>query len=97
MLNKLIFLFKAKNPLHLVKIFIIFGLSGSLSVFLSDPILKIIKLDEIFSFYPVYILIRLIIIFPLYQLILFALALIFGEYAYFKKFFQNFFNYFRYR
>ena len=97
MLNKLIFLFKAKNLVHLIKIFIIFGLAGSLSVFLSDPILKIIKLDEIISFYPVYILIRLIIIFPLYQLILFAIAFIFGEYAYFKKFFQKFFNYFRYR
>ena len=97
MLNKLILLFNAKNPLHLVKIFIIFGLAGSLSVFLSDPILKIIELDEIISFYPVYILIRLIIIFPLYQLILFVVAFIFGEYAYFRKFFQKFFNYFRYR
>ena len=97
MLNKLIFLFKAKNIVHLVKIFIIFGLAGSLSVFLSDPILKIIKLDEIISFYPVYILIRLIIIFPLYQLILFAVAFIFGEYTYFKKFLEKFFNYFMYR
>ena len=97
MINKLILLFKAKNPLHLVKIFIVFGLAGSLSVFLSDPILKIIKIDEIISFYPVYILIRLIIIFPLYQLILFAVAFIFGEYAYFRKFFQKIFNYFNYR
>ena len=57
----------------------------------------IIKLDEIISFYPVYILIRLIIIFPLYQLILFAVAFIFGEYTYFKKFFHKFFNYFKFR
>ena len=96
MLNKLILLFKAKILVHLVKIFFLFGLAGSLSVFLSDPILKIIKIDEIISFYPVYILIRLIIIFPLYQLILFAVAFIFGEYAYFRKFFQKFFNYFKY-
>ena len=97
MLNKLIFLFKAKNLVHLVKIFIVFALAGSLSVIISEPILKIIKLNQIISFYPVYILIRLIIIFPLYQLILFAVAFIFGEYAYFRKFFQKFFNYFRYR
>ena len=97
MLNKLIFLFKAKNLVHLIKIFIIFGLAGSLSVFLSDPILKIIKLDEIILFYPIYILIRLIIIFPLYQLILFTVAFIFGEYTYFKRFFQKFFNYFKFR
>ncbi len=97
MLNKLIFLFKANTFFHLIKIFIIFGLAGSLSVFLSDPILKIIKLDEIISFYPIYILLRLIIIFPLYQLTLFAIAFIFGEYNYFKKFFQKFFNYFKFR
>ena len=75
----------------------IFGLAGSLSIFLSDPILKIIKLDEIISIYPIYILIRLIIIFPLYQLTLFAIAFIFGEYTYFKKFFQKFFSYFKFR
>ena len=96
MINKLIFLFKANTFLHLIKIFTIFGLAGSLSVFLSDPILKIIKLDEIISFYPIYIFIRLIIIFPLYQLVLFAIAFMFGEYTYFKKFFQKFFNYFKF-
>ena len=85
MLNKLIFLFKAKNLVHLIKIFIIFGLAGSLSVFLSDPLLKIIKLDEIISFYPVYILIRLIIIFPLYQLILFAVDFIVVEYKSYSR------------
>ena len=96
MINKLIFIFKANTFFHLIKIFIIFGIAGSLSVFLSDPILKIIKLDEIISFYPIYILIRLIVILPLYQLILLTVAFIFGEYTYFRKFFQKFFNYFKF-
>jgi len=97
LLNKLIFLFKANSLFHLVKIFIIFAIAGSLSVFLSDPVLKIIKLDELFSFYPIYIIIRLIIIFPLYQITLFVVAFTFGEYSYFKKFFLKFINYFKFR
>ena len=96
MFNKLIFLFKANSLFHLIKIFIIFGLTGSLSVFLSDPVMKIVRLDELIPFYLIYIIIKLIIIFPLYQLILFLLAFIFGEYSYFKKFFQKFFSYFKF-
>ena len=97
MLKKLVDIFQARSYLHLIKIFIVFGLAGSLSVLLSDPILKFISLDELIKFYPLYIIIRLIIIFPLYQLTLFGIALIFGEYDYFKKFFKNFFNYFRFK
>ncbi len=97
MLNKLIAIFNAKSFFHLVKVFIIFGLAGSFSVILSDPILKFIKLDQIINFYPLYILVKLILIFPLYQITLFAFALVFGEYDYFKKFFAKFFNYFKFR
>ena len=97
MLEKLIALFEAKSFAHLIKIFIVFGLAGSFSVILSDPVLVIIKLKQLISFYPLYILVKLVIIFPLYQITLFALALIFGEYAYFKKFFKKFFNYFKFK
>ncbi len=97
MLTRLILLFKANSLFHLIKIFIIFGLAGSLSVFVSDPLLKFVKLDELISFYPIYILIRLIIIFPIYQVILYAIAILFGEYEYFRKFFQKFFNLFKIR
>ena len=96
MFNKIIYLFKAKSLIHLIKIFIIFALAGSLSVFLSEPLLKVIRLDEIITFYPIHLLVRLIIIFPLYQIVLFAIAFVFGEYDYFKKFFQKFFNYFKF-
>ena len=97
MLARLIRLFKANSIFHLIKIFIIFGLAGSLSVFVSGPLLKIVKLDELISIYPIYLLIRLIIIFPIYQVILYAIAILFGEYEYFRKFFQKFFNLFKIR
>ena len=97
MLNKLIALFKARSFFHLVKVFIVFGLAGSFSVILSEPILKLIKLDQIITFYPLYIFVKLILIFPLYQITLFGFALVFGEYNYFKKLFAKFFNYFKFR
>jgi len=81
----------------LTKIFIVFALAGSLSVIISDPILKIINLNEIITFYPLYLLIRLIIIFPLYQITLMGVSFCFGEYTYFKKFMIKFLNYFRFR
>ncbi len=80
-----------------MKIFLIFSIAGSLSVFLSDPVLKVIKLDELIQYYPIYLIIRLIIIFPLYQFTLLAVAFILGEYVYFKKFFKKFFNLFKLR
>ena len=72
-------------------------MAGSLSVIISDPILKIINLNEIITFYPLYLLIKLIIIFPLYQITLMAVSFCFGEYTYFKKFMIKFLNYFRFR
>tara|TARA_Y100000996_G_C22551577_1_gene653853 strand:- start:346 stop:636 length:291 start_codon:yes stop_codon:yes gene_type:complete len=96
-LNKLIALFKAKSLVHLIKIFLVFGLAGSFSVIMSNPTLKFIKLDQFITSYPLYFLIKLIIIFPLYQITLFAFALIFGEFDYFKKFFKKFFNYFLFK
>ena len=97
MLKKLIDVFQAKSPFHLIKIFIVFGLAGSFSVLLSEPLLRLISLDKLISFYPIYIIVRFIIIFPLYQITLFGIALIFGEYDYFKKFFKKFFNYFKFK
>ena len=95
MIKKLVDIFQAKSSYHLIKIFIVFGLAGSFSVLLSEPLLRLINLDKLISFYPLYIVIRLIIIFPLYQLTLLGIALMFGEYNYFKKFFKKFFNYFK--
>ena len=97
MLKKLVDIFQARSLLHLIKIFIVFGLAGSLSVILSEPILRIINLDKIITFYPLYIVIRLIVIFPLYQLTLLGTALIFGEYDYFQKFLKKFFNLFKFK
>ena len=95
MINNLINFFGANSKFHLLKIFIIFGLAGSLSVFLSDPLLQLVSIENFISNKFFYWVIRLILIFPIYQFVLIFLALVFGEFGYFKKIFTKFINYFK--
>jgi len=95
LINNLINFFGANSKVHLLKIFIIFGLAGSLSVFLSDPLLQLVSIENFISNKFFYWVIRLILIFPIYQFVLIFLALVFGEFGYFKKIFTKFINYFK--
>ena len=95
MINNLISFFGANSKFHLFKIFIIFGLAGSLSVILSDPLLDLVSIEKYISNNFFYWVVRLILIFPIYQFVLIAVALAFGEFSYFKKFFIKFINYFK--
>ena len=95
MINNLISFFGANSKFHLFKIFVIFGLAGSLSVILSDPLLDLVSIEKYVSNNFFYWVVRLILIFPIYQFVLIAVALVFGEFSYFKKFFIKFINYFK--
>lgn len=95
MINNLLNFFGANSKLHLLKIFIIFGLAGSLSVILSEPLLQLVSIENFISNKFFYWVIRLILIFPLYQFVLILIALVLGELNYFKKFFNKFINYFK--
>ena len=83
MIEKLVKKFEANSIQHLIIIFIIFALSGSGSVFISSPILKILSLEQLISFYPLYLFVRIILIFPIYQLLLILVASLFGQFNYF--------------
>ena len=95
MINNLINFFGANSRLHLLKIFFIFGLAGSLSVFISEPLIQFVSIENFISNKFFYWLIRLILIFSIYQFVLIGVALVFGELRYFKKFFIKFINYFK--
>ncbi len=95
MINNLISFFGANSKFHLFKIFLIFGIAGSLSVILSDPLLHLFSIENFISNKFFYWVIRLILIFPIYQFVLIIISLIFGEFEYFKKFFVKFINYFK--
>ena len=86
LIQNLINRFNAKSKLHLFVIFLVFGLSGSFSLWISTPILLALDLINILNNYPLYIFFRVLIIIPIYQLVLIIIATLFGEFEYFWRF-----------
>ena len=95
-LKKLILVFEAKSIVHLIKIFIIFGLAGSLSLYLSELIYDYINLQDFINIYIIKLFIKIIFLIIMYQITLLSIAIIFGEFKYFFKFFKKFFNRFKF-
>ena len=74
-----------ESNFQLTVIFIVFAITGSASAMVSKPIclwLGITKEDFGFLFTPI----RLILIFPLYQVLLVSIGFLFGQFAFFWKF-----------
>lgn len=74
-----------ETNLQFAIIFIVFAITGSASAWLSKPVcfwLGIIKEDLEFWFTPV----RLLLIFPLYQVLLVVIGFLFGQYKFFWAF-----------
>jgi hypothetical protein len=76
---------------QLIAIFIVFGITGSLSLRLAKPVLNFLQLTpEAFSTIPLgellYWSLRILVIFPIYQLVLLAVGTLFFQF----KFFWNF-------
>ena len=84
--------FKAKSLKHLFVIFTIFSISGSLTVYLSFPILDFIKYFYQFENSIIQMIIRILIIFPVYQLTLLLVGTLLGELEYFLQFERRFFK-----
>ena len=73
------------SNLQLTLIFIVFAITGSASAWLSRPFcewLGITKADFGFWFTPV----RLLLIFPIYQVLLVAIGTLFGQFKFFWAF-----------
>lgn len=92
MLQKIIDKFHAKSFKHLIIIFLVFALSGSASLLISSSVLNAINLKELIYFYPLYLLVRIILLIPIYQLVLIIIATLFGEFRYFWNFEKKFFK-----
>ena len=82
MKSKLIKIFKVNDFKHLIIIFIVFGITGSLSVVLGKYVLINI-FGESFLNNDYYWLLRLILIFPIYQVLLIIVGALFGQFRYF--------------
>lgn len=71
---------------ELVAIFLVFALTGSFSGRLSNPLMELIGLDRELTNGFIYWPVRILLIFPIYQVLLVFLGWIFGQYTFFKAF-----------
>lgn len=71
---------------ELIAIFIVFAITGSLSARLSGPLLEWIGLNREFVSAWIFWPLRLLIIFPIYQVLLVCLGWVFGQYDFFWAF-----------
>jgi len=85
------------SNVQLIIIFIVFAITGSLSLKITKPILIYIGVDSgylktFFLGYFLYVLIRIFILFPVYQILLIAIGTLFGQFDFFSNFTKNTFE-----
>lgn len=85
-------MFKTKNNTQLFLVFLVFSITGSLSVLVSKPIIDLLKYSEYINNEFLIVFLRVLIIFPLYQFILILVGAIFGQFDYFWSFQKKFFK-----
>ncbi len=74
-MEKLKNIFKVSSTYQLVVVFVVFGITGSLSLFLSDYILNYLNLENL--------IISLLLLLIVYQILLIIIGTLFGEFNYF--------------
>ena len=81
-----------ESNFQFIIIFIVFGITGSMSLLISGPILDFINLEQLITVNWVYWLVRIIIIFPIYQLLLIVVGSLLGQHKFFKNFIKRMFK-----
>ena len=81
MISQLIKFFGVKNNLQLIFVFIIFSISGILSLYISDLVTNI--LFNFLSNNFILITLRVILLFLIYQIVLILVSIPFGQFRYF--------------
>jgi hypothetical protein len=90
MLSKIKERWGIKSNFQLLKILIVFALTGSISAWISKPIcFKLGVTKELFGLF--YFLIYLLVILPIYKVLLLLIGTVFGEFNFFKSFLQKMF------
>ena len=90
MLDKLKHRWDIKSNLQVLKIFIVFGITGSTAAWISDPICDFFgisteNLNTVF-----YWVVRIVLITIVYKFILIFVAFLFGEFNFFWNFIKKF-------
>ncbi len=74
------------NNKQIVIIFIVFAITGFSSLQLAKPFLSLIGIPDTFEPHWLYRVLRLLLIFPIYQILLVFLGFIFGQFSFFWEF-----------
>ena len=74
------------SNIQLLTIFLVFGVTGSLSAYISQPLLNFIGIDRMTISSWLYWPIRILIIFPIYQILIVAIGALFGQFRFFWEF-----------
>lgn len=77
---------------QLTKIFIVFAITGYSSLLLAIPFLNLIGIPETFQPHWLYRVLRILLIFPIYQFLLVFLGFIFREFDFFWQFEKKMLN-----
>ena len=93
MMQKMIKVFHASSLSHLVIIFTVFAITGSLSVTVTEPIIQFINLKSFITFYPFYLIVKILIVLICYNILLITFGTLVGQFKYFfnmqKKFLRR--------
>ena len=89
-MHKLMSVFKAESPGQLLVIFIVFAVTGSLAVYAAEPVLEFFGINS--ETLPLWIfwILRILVIFPIYQCLLIIIGTMAGEFKYFREFEKKF-------
>lgn len=85
-MNKLKQRWNVTSNWQLIIIFIVFAITGFSSLQLAKPFLSLIGIPENFNPHWLYRVLRLILIFPIYQILLVVIGSIFGQFTFFWEF-----------
>ena len=94
MLSKLKNRWGINSNLQILKIIIVFGITGSTAAWISEPICNFFGINTDNLNILIYWLARIILITVVYQFILIFVALLFGEFKFFWRFVKKFINLF---
>ena len=83
LLNRIKSRWDIHSNMQFIIILIVFAITGSLALYLSQPILDLLQIKAKISNQILYYSIRLIIIFPIYQIVLIIIGTLFGQFNFF--------------
>ena len=81
---------KVESSFQFIVIMIVFAITGSLTLFLSDYLLIIFNLTKESMNIYIFWFLRILIIFPVYQILLIIIGTLFGQFNYFWSFEKKF-------